>query len=122
MKKLTIAALVLLTCFATQAGKSYPITLRVDEEKNIEDAHGHFHFGWHSWTGGSSGGGAYGHGVTKHIFAEGSDHNAYDLVPKNRKDFIVPGTYSARFDKQNVIILVNGREIKTVIVEVKAEQ
>lgn len=101
---------------AATAKKEYPLTIKVDEERNIENQHGSFHFGF----AGSNGGGSYGHGVTKHVFAEGSDNNLYDLTPKDAKDFIVPGTYQARFDKREMIVLVNGREIKLFIVDVKA--
>lgn len=111
-----LATFFLILAFAgtAVAKKTYSITLKVDEEKNIESQHSSFRFNRYR--------GVYGHSVTTHIFATGSDGNAYDLVPKNRKDFVVPGTYDARFDKRNVILLVNGREIKTIIVEVKAAQ
>jgi hypothetical protein len=113
LKTIAMAVLaVLIFASGTTAKKSYSITLKVQEEKSIENQHGALYF--------NRLGGSYGHGVAVHIFAVGTDDNVYDLVPKDSKDFIVAGEYPARFDNRNLIVLVNRREIKLFIVDVKS--
>ena len=118
-RRFAMLSLVCLLAVGAGAKKEYPLSLQVESEANMESQHPSFRFGFHSWGGGSSGGGFFGHTVAKHIYAVGTDHNAYDFVPKDARDFIVPGIYPARFEKHDVVALVNGREIKLVIVEVK---
>jgi hypothetical protein len=113
-----IASCVLLFLFGSvvlAGNKTYTVTLKVQEEQNIQSQYASMHFGW----SGGNGGGAYGHKVSKHVFAVGTDNNAYDLIPTHQKDLLLPGSYQARFDKHNVILLVNGHEVKMLIVDVK---
>jgi hypothetical protein len=107
---------ILLAASGVAAGhKDYPLALTVQEESNITSQHPTLHFGF----AGGNGGGFFGNGVTKHVFATGSDNNAYDLVPQNRKDVVLPGTYQARFDGRLIHILVDKHELKMSIIEVK---
>jgi hypothetical protein len=86
-----------LLAFAAQpmlAKDDYPLTVRVVSMKNIENRNGSFHM--------SGSIASWGHVVAEHCIVEASDGNTYELVPENKKDMLLPGTYQAKIQKRDV--------------------
>ena len=100
-----------------QARENWPLTVKVLSTKNIENEHGTFHLSW----SGSNGGAGWVHRVAEHAFVEASDAISYELVPNNKKDMLLPGTYQAKIEKRDMKICEpkgngNCREVKFLIV------
>ena len=115
MKKLLAGTfLALLFSAVCYAKHSYPITLTVFSESNQTNKNISFSVGsfFHSLSGGLA------HGVTTYVLATGTDGNAYQMVPENRKVEVIPGAYPARFDGKEMIILRDKHEVKLKIVDV----
>ena len=116
MKKIfaTLFAFVMLSavCYAKH---SYPVTLTVVSEANVANKNISFSV-VHLFRGLRGG---LTHGVTTYVVATGTDGNAYELVPENKKVVVLPGEYSSRFDGKQMIILRDKKEVKMRIVDVK---
>ena len=56
-RRFAMLSLVCLLAVGAGAKKEYPLSLQVESEANMESQHPSFRFGFHSWGGGSSGGG-----------------------------------------------------------------
>jgi hypothetical protein len=113
-------SVALFAAVSVVAKKEYPITLTVEEGKNETAEHGSASFRF----SGANAGGGWGHRVTKHIYAIGSDGNVYDLVPKDQRDQILPGNYPARLEKRDIVLCVpkpksGTYEVKMIVVDVK---
>jgi len=111
---------LLLLTFAVQpmlAKENWPLTVKVLSTENLENAHGSFRLAW----GGGAGGAGWAHRVAEHAFIEASDGNSYELVPDNKKDMLLPGTYKAKIEKRDMKICEpkdngNCREVKFKVV------
>jgi hypothetical protein len=103
MKKALAAMMVLFVgvAFAGDLSKKFPLTINVTGMENVESQYE---------SGGASGGhvgnfgsasSKYGHTVTKHIYANGSDGLTYDLTPMSgyQDEILLPGSYLARAEK-----------------------
>ena len=117
MKQL-LGLLVLMFIVETALAKeNYPLTIKVVKTQNVENKNGTFSF---AKIGGTAGAG-WSHKVTEHVMAEGSDGNSYELVPKNPKDMLLPGTFQARIEKRDLKVCVpkdNGKcqDVKFTVV------
>jgi hypothetical protein len=117
----TIAlSVALFAAVSVVAKKEYPLTLTVEGGKNETAEHASASFR----ISGANSGGGWGHKVTKHVYAIGSDGNLYDLVPKDQRDLILPGSYPARLEKRDIVLSVpkpksGTYEVKMIVVDVK---
>jgi hypothetical protein len=98
MKQLIGLLLLTFTVQPMFAKDNYPLTLKVLKTRNIENENGSFHFG--SFGGNARAG--WTHDVSRHIIAEGSDGNTYELVPENQKDMLTPGTFQAKIEQRDM--------------------
>jgi hypothetical protein len=103
MKYLTtlfLTSLFLLTLAAQPmlAKDDYPLTIKVQSTKNIESEHGSFHL---AKVGGNMGA-AWSHNVAEHVIAVASDGNTYELVPQNKKDMLLPGSFQAKIERRDM--------------------
>lgn len=90
-----------LLVFAVQpmlAKDDYPLTIKVQSTKNIENQHGSFHFT--KVVGNASA--AWSHDVSEHALAVSSDGNTYELVPFDKRDMLLPGTFQAKIEKRDM--------------------
>jgi hypothetical protein len=97
---LLLTALFLLT-LATQpmlAKDDYPLTIKVQNTKNVQNQYGSFHL---SKVAGNMGA-AWSHDVSEHVIAVSSDGNTYELVPDNKKDMLLPGTFQAKIERRDM--------------------
>jgi hypothetical protein len=111
--KLKKLAVVLLLLSATVVAKDhYTITITVLSTKNITSEYengssrnggGAFQIG-SIGSGTSSGRSSYGHAVSRHVLAVGSDGNSYDLSPQDARDFLIPGNYPAYFSSRGMVV------------------
>ena len=114
MKKLV---LFVLLAAGLAVAKDDGLTATVLSAENVQSKYA-------SWSFDRFGGGG-GHRVSKHVIVECSDGNTFDLVPKNQKDLILPGTYPARLEKRDLIIFlpkIKGKgynEVKLNVVSVQ---
>jgi hypothetical protein len=123
MKNLTALLLTgpfLLTLAAQPmlAKDDYPLTIKVQSTKNVENQHGTFHL---AKVAGNMGA-AWSHDVSEHVIAVASDGNTYELVPQNKKDMLLPGSFQAKIEKRDMKVCEpkdNGkcRDVKFTIVE-----
>jgi hypothetical protein len=100
----TLAIFLLLLAPLATAKDRYTLTITVLSTKNIESQ---FETGSSAAHGVGSFSGArssYGHSVSRHVVAVGSDGNRYDLAPENPKDFLVPGEYPAYLTTRGMIV------------------
>jgi hypothetical protein len=102
------ALLLLFLIQSSPAKENWPLSVKVLSAHDIAAQYGSFHFGlFHlgdSRTDTTSSSAAWSHQVSDHVFVEASDQNSYELVPKNRKDMILPGVYKAKIEKRDVMI------------------
>jgi hypothetical protein len=90
-----------LLAFAVQpmlAKDNYPLTIKVQSTKNVESEHGSFHL---AKVGGNMGAG-WSHNVSEHALAVSSDGNTYELVPEDKRDMLLPGTFQAKIEKRDM--------------------
>lgn len=95
---LTILFLLTLATQPMLAKDDYPLTIKVQSTKNITSEHGSFHL---AKVAGNMGA-AWSHDVSEHVFAVGSDGNTYELVPENKKDMLLPGTFQAKIERRDM--------------------
>jgi hypothetical protein len=99
---------MLLLSAPALAKDHYTITITVLSTKNITSEYesgSSRNRGYAFQTGSSSSGhSSYGHVVSKHVLAIGSDGNSYDLSPQDPKDFLIPGRYPAYFTKRWMVV------------------
>ena len=113
-KFIAIAVLSLLATLAS-AKDNYDLKLTVLDTKNITSEHGSLHVSW----GGSWGSGAWAHRVTEHVFAQCSNGMTMELAPEKDKNMLLPGEYSARVAKNDVVVEVpKGKGFSTVKLKV----
>ena len=98
MKQLIGLLLLTFTVQPMLAKDNYPLTIKVLKTQNIENKNGSFSF---AKVGGNMGAG-WSHKVAEHVMAVGSDGNTYELVPQNRKDMLLPGTFQAKIEKRDM--------------------
>jgi len=95
-----VVSLFLLT-LAVQpmlAKDNYPLTIKVQSTKNVENEHGSFHL---AKVAGNMGA-AWSHDVAEHAIAVASDGNTYELVPEDKRDMLLPGTFQAKIEKRDM--------------------
>jgi hypothetical protein len=89
---------LLILAIPTLAKDNYPLTIKVQSTKDIESEHGSFHL---AKVAGNMGA-AWSHNVAEHAFAVGSDGNTYELVPWDKRDMLLPGSFQAKIEKRDM--------------------
>ncbi len=102
LRALTIV-LLLLTPLA-RAKDHYTLTITVLSTKNVESQYENGSSGGRAVGNFSGAHSSYGHSVTRHVMAVGSDGNLYDLSPRDPRDFLVPGEYQAYLTTRGMVV------------------
>jgi hypothetical protein len=100
----TLAIALLLMAPPASAEDHYTLTITVTSTKNVESQ---YESGSSAARGVGNFSGArssFGHSVTRHILAVGSDGNLYDLTPQDPKDFLIPGDYPAYLTTRGMVV------------------
>ncbi len=92
---------LLLLMFAVQplfAKDDYPLNIKVLSTKDIQNQHGSFHLT--KIAGNASAG--WTHDSAEHVFAVGSDGNTYELMPFDKRDMLLPGSFQAKIERRDM--------------------
>lgn len=100
----TLAIFLLLVAPLATAKDRYTLTISVLSTKSVESQYESGSSGARGVGNFSGARSSYGHSVSRHIVAVGSDGNLYDLAPQDPKDFLVPGEYPAYLTTRGMVV------------------
>jgi len=98
MKQLIGLLLLTFTVQPMFAKDDYPLNIKVLSMKDIQNQHGSFHL---AKVAGNMGA-AWSHDVAEHVVAVGSDGNTYELVPFDKRDLLIPGSFRAKIERRDM--------------------